>query len=55
MKLKVHLFSQSKPIHYEDVTNGYTKDGLFCVYLGSIVHKYPLVNIFRVEEDYGND
>lgn len=53
MKLKVHLLSQARPIEYEDVTNEYTKDGLFCVYMGTVVHKYPLVNIFRVVEEYG--
>ncbi len=53
MKIKVHLLSQSKPIEYEDVKNAYTKSGLYCVYLkNNQVHKYPLCNVFRIEEDY---
>jgi hypothetical protein len=53
MKIKVHLLSQSKPIEYEDVKNAYTKSVLYCVYLkNNQVHKYPLCNVFRIEEDY---
>jgi hypothetical protein len=53
MKIKVHLLSQSRSIEYLDVKNTYTKDGLYCLYLkDNQVHKYPLCNIFRVEEDY---
>ncbi len=53
MNIKVHLTSQSSPIEYEYVKNAYTKDGMYCLYLESgIVHKYPCVNIFRVEEGY---
>lgn len=53
MKISVHLASQSKPKKYKDVVNTYTKDGMYCVLLkNDIVHKYPMCNIFRVEEDY---
>lgn len=53
MKVKIHLLSQSQPIEYCDVKNAYTKDGLFCVYKkDGVVVKYPLVNIFRIEETY---
>lgn len=53
MKIIVHLLSQSKGITYENVKNAYTKDGLYCLYLeDNKVHKYPLVNIFRIEESY---
>ena len=53
MKIKVHLSSQSMAIEYTDVKNAYTKDGMYCLYLESgIVHKYPCVNIFRIEEEY---
>lgn len=55
MWTKVHLLSQAKPIVYENVKNEYTKDGLLCIYMGTVVHKYPLVNIFRVEEVYSDD
>jgi len=51
--LKVHLMSQSKPIEYFDVKNSYTKEGLFCIYQRTgIVHKYPMIHIFRIEEVY---
>jgi hypothetical protein len=51
--IKVHLLSQSKPIEYNDVENSYTKDGMYCIYTKeNKVHKYPMVNIFRVEENY---
>lgn len=53
MKIKVHLLSQSKEIEHNDVKNAYTKDGLYCLYLESgLVYKYPMVNIFRIIENY---
>lgn len=52
MEVKVHLLSQARPITYLNTENTYTKDGLFCVYFDGKVHKFPLVNIFRVEESY---
>lgn len=50
--VKIHLLSQSHPIVYDNVSNCYSKDGLFCVLKDNIVHKYPLCNIFRIEENY---
>lgn len=55
--LKVHLLEQSNPIEYENIINCYTKGNLYCVYFeddkgDNKVHKYPLMNIFRVEEVY---
>lgn len=53
MKIEVHLLSQSKPVTASGVKNAYTKDGMYCLYLEEgTVHKYPLVNIFRVKEEY---
>lgn len=53
MDIKVHLLSQSQSIEYLNVKNTYTKSGLFCVYLSDgKVHKYPMVNIFRIVEEY---
>lgn len=52
MILEIHLLSQSQPIVYTGVKNAYTKDGLYCVYIEDKVHKYPLVNIFRITESY---
>jgi hypothetical protein len=51
--IKIHMNSQSKPIVRKKVVNLYTKDGLYCVYLeDGTVKKYPLVNIFEIEESY---
>ena len=51
MKVKIHLNEQSKPIKRKKVINTYTKGGMFCVMLKDKVEKYPLVSIFRVEEN----
>lgn len=54
--IKVHLLEQSKPIEYSVVVNTYTKGATYCVLFERdgvmIVHKYPLVCIFRIEESY---
>lgn len=52
MHISIHLLSQSKPIEYKNVTNAYTKDGMYCVYTEGEVVKYPMCNIFRVKEEY---
>ena len=53
MRVSVHLLSQARPVQYQVVDNAYTKDGLYCVLLANAwVHKYPMTNIFRVEESY---
>ena len=53
MKVTVHLYSQSKPVVYGDVYNCYTKDGFYCIMLSgeNIVHKFPIIHIFRVIEE----
>lgn len=52
--VKIWLNPTSQPIIYKNVTNTYTKDGLFCVYQESenTVTKYPVMALFRVEETY---
>ena len=54
MKVKVRLLSSSQPIKFEGVTNTYVKCGMFCVYISdkNKVFKYPMSNIFDVQEDY---
>ena len=53
MKIEIHLLSQSKAIVFENVKNAYTKDGMYCIYSqDGFVHKYPMINIFRVIEQY---
>lgn len=50
MRVKVHLFSQSKPILYKDVLNAYTKDGMYCLMFKDRVEKHGISTIFRVTE-----
>ena len=53
MHVAVHLYSQAKPIHYNDVQNVYQKGDLLCILLSPTeVHKIPIQHIFRVEERY---
>jgi DNA gyrase inhibitor GyrI len=38
---------------YVNVKNAYIKGGMYCIYKqDGIVDKYPMVNIFRVQESY---
>lgn len=54
LTVTVHLKEQSQPIVHEEVINTYEKGFFYCVYCkGEKVYKYPLVNIWRVKEDYG--
>jgi len=50
--VSVHLLSQSQPILYNDVENAYVKEGLYCILKNGIVDKFPLINIFRIKEEY---
>lgn len=56
MKITIHLQNASKPIK-GDCINAYTKGDMYCVLAEDesgkrTVQKYPLVSIFRVEEEY---
>lgn len=48
--VEIHRNETSLPIVYKDVTNAYTKGGMYCVLVRGEVHKYPLETIFRVIE-----
>lgn len=52
--IKVYMSETSYPIIFEQVKNAYTKGALYCVYDGTTVTKFPLLNIFKVEETYTN-
>ena len=56
MKTMIHLLGTSVPIEYMEVSNCYVKGGMYCVLQIEggyrVVHKYPLINIFRVIESY---
>jgi len=52
-QIKIWLMETSEPLTYQAITT-YTKGRLFCLHLiGDRVVKYPLCNIFRIEEEYG--
>lgn len=55
-QIEVHLNEQSSPIIYTNVSNTYTKGYLYCVMYEidgkRKVDKFPLMNIFRIREDY---
>lgn len=52
--VRVKLTETSQPLVYEKVINTYTKGGLYCILYQKgnekLVHKYPLCNVFRIEE-----
>lgn len=56
MKLGIHLQETSQIINYENVLNTYTKGPFYCIMFEKDgdrkVHKYPLLSIFRIEEEY---
>ena len=54
ISVTVHLKEQSQPITYKDVVNTYEKGPWYCIYRSDErVFKYPISNIWRVIEDYG--
>lgn len=58
MKIEIQRNETSYPIVYEDVENAYTKGPMYCIMFVKdgkrVTHKYPLVSIFRVVEDYND-
>lgn len=54
MKVSISLIETSQVIIHEQVKNSYTKGPFYCVYEGDQVYKYPVANIWRVTEEYGN-
>lgn len=55
MKVKLYLQQMARPKEY-DAANLYTKGELLCIEFTQdgqrLVHKYPLCNVFRVEQEY---
>lgn len=51
MKVEIELKETSQSIVHE-AKNTYQKGEMYCVYMGDIVYKYPLSNIFMIKEDY---
>jgi hypothetical protein len=56
MKVEIQRNETSQPIVYDTVENAYTKGPMYCVMFikdeKRVTHKYPLVSLFRVIEDY---
>jgi hypothetical protein len=57
MTIEIQLKESSLPQIYENVINAYTKGPVYCVLFVNTVgkrvtHKYPLISIFRIIEDY---
>jgi hypothetical protein len=52
MKVSIHLKETSQPFDHT-AEAAYTKGPFYCVKVGERVYKYPLANIWRVAEDYG--
>jgi len=53
MDVTVQLKETSQPVVSFRAANTYTKGPLYCIQIGEKVYKYPLVDIWRVVEDYG--
>lgn len=58
MKIEIQRNETSQPIIYEDALNAYTKGPMYCVMFikdeQRMTHKYPLVSLFRVIEEYND-
>jgi len=56
MTIEIQRNETSLPLEYKNVINAYTKGGMYCILFQKdgkrITHKYPLVSLFRVIEDY---
>jgi hypothetical protein len=52
MNVEISLKETSQKITHADATNAYTKGDMYCVYVSGKVFKYPMTNIWRVEESY---
>ena len=56
MKIEIQRNETSYPIYYEDVVNAYTKGNMYCILFikdnKKVIHKYPLISLFRVVEGY---
>jgi len=57
MIVDVKLKDSSQKIRHMDVQNIYQKGTFYCIYdeEENVVYKYPIANIWRVEEEYNPD
>ena len=58
MKIEIQRNETSQPLEYNDVINAYTKGPMYCVMFEKegkrVTHKFPLISLFRVIEDYND-
>ena len=56
MKIEIQRNETSLPLVYDDEENAYTKGSMYCILFmkdgNRITHKFPLITLFRVIEDY---
>ncbi len=56
MRIEIQRNETSEPIVYDTAINAYTKGPMYCIlFLRNgfrTTHKFPLVTLFRVIEDY---
>jgi len=56
MRIEIQRNETSEPIVYESAINAYTKGPMYCVLFEKDgvrkTHKFPLISLFRVIEDY---
>lgn len=56
MRIEIQRNETSEPIVYDSAINAYTKGPMYCVLFikdnERKTHKYPLISLFRVIEDY---
>jgi len=56
MKIEIQRNESSYPIVYDNVINAYTKGPLYCILFEKdgkrITHKFPIITLFRIVEDY---
>ncbi len=56
MKIEVQRNESSFPIVYDNVINAYTKGPMYCILFEKdgkrVTHKYPVLSLFRIVEDY---
>lgn len=58
MIVEIQLEKTSQPLQYPKALNTYTKGPLYCILFERsgkrITHKFPLCNVFRIIEEYGD-
>lgn len=55
MEVKIRLKQTSQAIVYNSAKNAYQKGDLYCVFLNDeTVKKYPIADIFDIEESYSH-